>query len=132
MACHAVPAGAHAACTALGDGATGRIVRQEGSCDVRITPASTFKIAIALMGYDSGFLKDEHAPALPFRAGYPDWLPEWRATTDPSAWIKYSVVWYSQQVTQSLGEARFQRYVDDFGYGNRDVSGHPGRHDGLT
>ena len=29
-------------------------------------------------------------------------------------------------------EAKFKAYVDRFGYGNRDVSGNPGKHDGLT
>ncbi len=97
-----------------------------------MTPASTFKIAISLMGYDSGFLKDEHAPALPFRQGYPDWNPSWKTTTDPTSWIRNSVVWYSQQVTRSLGAVRFRRYATAFHYGNEDVSGDPGRHDGLT
>ena len=129
----AVPAArARTICTAMADAATGAVVMRKGNCQTRVTPASTFKIAISLMGYDRGFLKDEHVPALPFRAGYPDWLPEWRRTTDPTRWIEYSVVWFSQQVTQALGEARFRRYVDEFQYGNRDVSGDPGRHDGLT
>jgi beta-lactamase class D len=119
-------------CTTVADAATDRILTQEGRCDQQVTPASTFKIAISLMGYDSGFLIDEHSPALPFRQGYPDWIPSWRTTTDPTSWIKNSVVWYSQQVTTSFGEDRFQRYVASFGYGNQDVSGNPGKHDGLT
>lgn len=119
-------------CAALADAATGKVLKQEGVCDQRVTPASTFKIAISLMGYDSGFLKDEHSPALPFHEGYPAWNPAWRATTDPTTWIKNSVVWFSQQVTQSLGEERFRRYVAGFHYGNEDVSGDPGKHNGLT
>jgi beta-lactamase class D/beta-lactamase class D OXA-42 len=127
-------AGAHAGilCTAMAD-ATGKVLKKQGDgCDRRVTAASTFKIAISLMGYDSGFLKDEHAPKLPFKQGYPDWIKSWRADTDPASWIKNSVVWYSQQVTQSLGEDRFKHYVTAFGYGNQDVSGDPGKKDGLT
>jgi beta-lactamase class D len=123
--------GAEAACTAVADAATGKLLKQEGVCDRRFSPASTFKIAISLMGYDSGFLVDEHSPALPFREGYPDWMPSWKTTTDPTAWIKNSVVWYSQQVTKSLGEARFRRYAAAFHYGNEDVSGDPEKHNGL-
>ena len=59
--------------------ATGKILKQEGTCDKRVTAASTFKIAISLMGYDAGFQVDEHTPALPFRDGYLDWNPSWRA-----------------------------------------------------
>ncbi len=123
---------ARTVCTAFAEAGTGKILEQRGDCGGRVTAASTFKIAISLMGYDSGFLTDEHAPALPFHEGYPAWRPEWRQTTDPTRWIDYSVVWFSQQVTLSLGEKRFQNYVSAFRYGNEDVSGDPGKHDGLT
>lgn len=120
-------------CTALADAASGKILEQQGDdCGRRVTPASTFKIAISLMGYDAGFLKDENSPALPFRQGYPDWLPEWRQETDPARWIKYSVVWFSQQVTQAIGKERFRAYVAAFHYGNEDVSGDPGKDNGVT
>lgn len=110
------------ACTILLDARDGTTLAHEGRCDVRITPASTFKIAIALMGYDSGVLADEHHPVLPFRPGYVDWRDAWRAPTDPARWIRESVVWYSQQTVKKLGTARWQAYVDRFGYGNRDLS----------
>ena len=122
---------AHADCTLVADAATQRIVREEGACDTRITPASTFKIALSLMGYDAGFLKSEHAPVLPYRQGDPDWRASWVADTDPQKWISDSVVWYSQRVTAALGAARFQRYVHAFHLGNEDVSGDAKRHDGL-
>ncbi len=62
---------------------------QEGDCATRVTPASTFKIAISLMGFDSGFLKDAHTPTLPYREGYVDWGgAEWLKPTDPTRWIK--------------------------------------------
>jgi beta-lactamase class D len=125
-------ANAATTCTALSDAATGRLLRQDGSCAERVTPASTFKIALSLMGYDSGYLTDEHLPALPFHEGYVDYIPSWKATTDPTTWIKNSVIWYSQQLTEWLGEERFRHYVEAFYYGNADVSGDPVRHDGLT
>jgi len=55
-------ANGHAAtlCTAVADAVSARIIVQDGACERRVTPASTFKIAISLMGYDSGFLIDEH------------------------------------------------------------------------
>ena len=125
-------AAARTVCTLLEDADTGVILKAEGDCATRVTPASTFKIALSLMGFDSGFLIDAHHPSLPFKAGYADWLPAWRQTTDPARWIQYSVVWYSQQVTAALGEKRFQAYADAFDYGDRDLSGDPGRHNGLT
>jgi beta-lactamase class D len=129
------PAGASDAitvCTIAADPVTGVVLRQDGSCDTRVTPASTFKIAISLMGFDAGILKDEHTPARPFVEGYADWIKAWRQTTDPSRWMAYSVVWYSRFVTKSLGHERFSRYVHQFAYGNEDVVGDPGKDDGLT
>jgi beta-lactamase class D len=119
-------------CTAVADAETGKLLKQDGACDTRATAASTFKVAISLMGYDAGILKDAHTPALPFEKGYPDWIPAWRSTTDPSKWMKESVVWYSQQVTKALGRERFARYVREFRYGNQDVSGDPAKKNGLT
>lgn len=107
-------------------------ILQQGNCSERVTPASTFKVALSLMGYDAAFLTDQHAPLIPFRQGYTDWgNPAWRQPTDPSAWMKYSVVWYSQQITHGIGAARFKKYVDAFAYGNRDVSGDAGKNNAL-
>lgn len=119
-------------CTVIADAHTGSVVMEQGDCRTRVTPASTFKIAISLMGYDAGFLKDDHAPTLPYRKGDVDWGGEnWRQPTDPARWMEYSVVWYSQRVTHAMGAQRFQKYARDFGYGNADVSGDAGQDNGL-
>ena len=111
LACVTPPANAKSPCVAIADAASGKVLKQQGRCDQRVTPASTFKIAISLMGYDAGFLIDEHRPALSFQKGYPDWIPEWRATTDPARWIKNSVVWYSQQKISPLDQLEFLEKV---------------------
>ncbi len=119
-------------CLAMADAATGKWLVHEGVCDKRLPPMSTFKLPIALMGYDAGVLWDEHAPVLPFKQGYVDWRPVWKQSHDPSSWMKESVVWYSQQITLQMGEQRFAGYVKRFAYGNGDVSGDPGKHNGLS
>ncbi len=119
-------------CTIVADAATGKPVLQEGECAERVTPASTFKIALALMGYDHGFLKDEHAPVEHFKPGDPDWGGEaWHKPVDPTLWLKYSVVWYSQRITHEMGAPTLQSYVRKFDYGNMDVSGDPGKNNSL-
>ncbi len=120
-------------CTIVADAATGKVLARQGeACDTRVTPASTFKIAIALMGFDSGVLKDAHAPLLPFRAGYPDWGGDaWKQPTDPARWIRYSVFWYSQRITAVLGQARFAQYTRRLGFGNADVTLGRGEFSGL-
>lgn len=119
-------------CTLVVEAESGRPLIEEGDCDERRSSASTFKVAIALMGFDAGILTSPHAPELPFREGYPDWRPEWKAPTDPARWMKLSVVWYSQEITKSLGTERYRAYVEAFDYGNADVSGDEGKDNGLT
>ncbi|WP_315137055.1 class D beta-lactamase [Achromobacter marplatensis] len=130
------PAQAAVLCTVVADAADGRIVFQQGTqlaCATRYTPASTFKLPIALMGADAGFLKGPHEPVWSYQSGYPDWGGDaWREPTDPVRWIKYSVVWYSQLIAKALGQERFQRYTTAFHYGNEDVSGEPGKHNGTN
>ena len=128
----ALVARAEPLCVVFADGATGAILRQRGDCTTRHTPASSFKLALSLMGFDAGYLIDEHHPALPYQEAYAARDPAWRTTIDPSSWISASVVWYSQQLTRALGPERLQRYVTRFGYGNQDLSGNPGMNDGLT
>jgi len=128
----ALPAQAKTICTVVADASTGGMLVQQGNCAERYTPASTFKVALSLMGYDSGFLGDAHAPKLPFREGYADWGGEnWTQATDPTRWMKYSVVWFSQVMAQSLGEQNLHRYAVKFDYGNADFGGDPGKNNGL-
>ncbi len=119
-------------CTVISDADTGDIVVQNGNCEERFTPASTFKIPLAVMGYDSSFLKDAHNPTLPFHKGYAEWGGDnWKQPTDAVRWLKYSVVWFSQQITASLGEDKLTEYARQFRYGNADFSGDPGKNNGL-
>lgn len=106
----------------------GNFLEKAGHCNKRHSPCSTFKIAISLMGYDSGFLVDETHPELPFKEGYVDWLEIWKQPHNPRSWMKHSCVWYSQCITKHLGMSRFQNYIHALDYGNQDVS----QSNGLT
>lgn len=114
-------------CTLVVEAETGKSLLQEGKeCETKVTPASTFKIAISLMGFDAGILKTENEPSWAYQEGYPDWGGDnWKKNIDPASWMKYSVFWYSQQVLEQLGQTQFERYVNIFDYGNKDVSAVP-------
>ncbi|WP_024589095.1 class D beta-lactamase [Aliihoeflea sp. 2WW] len=131
--CLIAASGAKAAeiCTLIADGESGAVILERGDCRTRVTPASTFKVPLAVMGFDAGFLTAPDAPVLDFQEGYPDWIAEWRRPTDPAAWMRHSVVWYSQQVTKALGAERLSAYAGAWGYGNADFSGDPGLGNGL-
>ena len=59
-------------------------------------------------------------------------IPEHRQNQTPASWLKYSVLWVSQQITPQLGEARIKHYLAEFDYGNQDFSGDENKHNGLT
>ncbi|MEP3438165.1 MAG: class D beta-lactamase [Hoeflea sp.] len=125
-------AGARTICTVIADARTGEILLEQGDCRSRVTPASTFKVALSLIGFDAGFLTGTNAPVLAFKPGYPDWGgANWTQPTDPERWMKYSVVWYSQQITAALGAEKIESRLKAFGYGNTDFSGDPGKSNAL-
>lgn len=119
-------------CRLLMDSASGEILLREGPCDVRRSPCSTFKVPLALMGFDAGVLKDAHHPEWDYLPEYSSNRPEEQTRINPTSWEAISVVWYSQKLTRALGMKTFQKYVDQFQYGNRDLSGAPGQNNGLT
>lgn len=127
------PAGAKTICTIVADAASGVVLLEEGDCHSRVTPASTFKIPLSLMGFDAGYLRSLDSPVIPFEAGYPDWGGDnWTQATDPQRWMKYSVLWYSHHITAALGIDGLAAYTRRFGYGNADLSGDPGKNNALT
>ena len=128
-----LPSAADAAdCTLLLSYPDSKVLHESGDCDTRREPASTFKLPLAVMGFDSGLLKDAQTPSVPYKDEYASDMDIQKKTTDPTIWLKDSIVWYSQWLTRQMGADTFKAYVDAFGYGNRDVSGTPGKDDGLT
>ncbi|WP_170166970.1 class D beta-lactamase [Paracoccus methylarcula] len=119
-------------CTVAIEIGSDKTVLQEGECNKRISSASTFKVAISLMGFDSGIFTSLSEPKWPFKEGYVDWNPKWRQVTTPQSWMRDSVVWFSQLTTERLGAKTFEAYVDAFDYGNGDVSGDVDKDNGLT
>ena len=83
------------------------------------------------MGFDAGVLKDAHPDArLPRR------LPRLGRRTvaradRPGALDEAVDLLVLQQVTQALGQARFQQYTTAFGYGNEDATSPAGELNGV-
>ena len=98
-------------------------------CNQRISPDSTFKIALSLMAFNQGMINQNTVFKWNGQKGV---IPEHEHDQTPNTWLTYSVVWVSQQITQKLGFASIQHYLADFHYGNQDFSGDPGKHNGLT
>ncbi len=105
------------------NGKTDEIVLELGPhINKRISPCSSFKIALSLMGYDAGILKNEMNPVWDFQEGYEDWLESWRAPLTPESWMKFSCVWYSKLLALHLGMEKIQNYLAAFEYGNQNIT----------
>ena len=125
----AVAAAEPVSCTVILDGRHGNVLVREGTCDQRFAPFSTFKLPLAVMGYDAGILVDDENPRWEWHAGLT--APERdRKAVDPTVWERDSVLWYSREITRLLGADTFGQYAATLDYGNGDVSGLSGN--GLT
>lgn len=118
-------------CTVILDQQTGKAIVRTGTCDQRFTPMSTFKVPLALMGYDAGILKDAHTPKWDYDPAF-DAPKRARKPVDPTVWEEQSILWYSQELTRKLGRKAFEGYVRKLDYGNADPKGTPGQGEGLT
>jgi Beta-lactamase class D len=118
------------------------VIKAVGKYDDRQPPYSTFKVALALMGFDAGILENKESPKWAFKAEYEknfqNWYTRekglkyhWCQDHTPATFMRYSVVWFSHQITQRLGLERFQDYIVRLNYGNQDVRGTLGKNDGL-
>lgn len=124
-----------ARCALVIDADSGAPIFRNGDCHVRRGPESTFKLPLAVMGFDSGVLVDAHTPAIAFDGRFKAPQRDHK-TVDPSIWERDSVVWYSRELLRRMAERDGQdvlaRWVKKLGYGNADASGDPGKNNGLT
>lgn len=109
-----------------------KILKKEGQCQSSFAPNSSFKIALSLMGFDSGILATETSPSFPFKNEYSYYINVCKGDHNAKTWMRDSCVWFSQVLTTKLGMEKFRKYVNDFDYGNKDVLGDPGKSNGLT
>jgi beta-lactamase class D len=102
----------------------------EARCRERFSPKSTFKIPNSLIGLETGVIQDANSVIAWNRRKYPpqdNWNQEpfnhWAQDQTLRSAIKYSVVWYYQELALRVGEQRMKKYISVFNYGNQNVSG---------
>lgn len=126
------PAQAGEECFIAADLATGRVHAKQGLCATRQSPASTFKIPLALMGFETGLLKSPSLPVFEEPTGPHTTGPEnWRGPQTPRTWMERSVVWVSQILAAQLGKGEMERFLKAFAYGNENLSGNTDAPDGY-
>lgn len=105
----------------------GAILTSIGDITTQLSPCSTFKIALSLIGYDLNILIDDQLPQWDFHEGNKDFF-----STTPSSWMQNSYVWYSQILSVLIGKTQLQNYLALFDYGNQNLSGDDYKNNGLT
>lgn len=118
----------------IADGQSGVSIQEGGdlNADTRYSPNSSFKVPLALIGFDCGFLKDENTPVIHYTTEYEAFLESWKQDQTPASWMKNSCVWYSQRISEAVGMRKIKEYLASFDYGNQDMSGDVGKNNGLT
>src|SRR3954464_6690104 len=96
------------------------VLKKEGDYTTRYTPESSFKIALSMIGFDSGILQDENNPEWPCEEDYDYFINVCKGPHNPRTWMRDSCLWYSRVLTTELGIVKFQNYIKKFKYGNRE------------
>ncbi len=84
-------------------------------------PASTFKIINSMIALETGVIKDEEE-AIKWD-GEKRFAEIWNQDHNLRSGIKYSVVWFYQELARRIGAENMQLYIDTVAYGNKDIGG---------
>lgn len=84
-------------------------------------PASTYKIFNSLIALETGVIRDENE--ILKWDGVDRGSAEWNQDHNLRTAIKYSAVWFYQEMARRIGGERMQHYVNLAGYGNKNISG---------
>jgi len=87
-------------------------------CSMRLPPASTFKIPHTIAAVDSKVIKG--ADEVIVYDGSPHEYEVWRRDHTLASAMRYSVVWYFQEIAKRLGMSREAFYLRRLRYGNAD------------
>ena len=90
-------------------------------CSKRFIPASTFKILNSLIALETSVVPDQNYVLRWDGTHYP--VPDWNRDHTLKSAIKYSVVWYYQELARRIGYEKMYYYVHKCNYGNKDISG---------
>ena len=93
----------------------------EARASERFLPASTFKIANALIGLEAGAVADEHEV---FKwDGKPKRFDAWERDHTLATAMRDSAVWVFQAIARRVGKPAMGEWLDRLEYGNRDMTG---------
>lgn len=97
------------------------LVFDRARAEMRFRPASTFKVFNALVALETGAVKDEYDVVR--WDGVRRSVENWNRDQSLASAMKFSAVWFYQEMARRAGEGRMQAWIDRVGYGNRDIGG---------
>lgn len=91
------------------------------AAEKRVSPDSTFKIYSGLFGLDAGSVSNSSSFIEWDHTQYP--FEAWNQDQNLDSALKNSVNWYFQELDRRTGVKEISRYINEIGYGNRDLAG---------
>jgi bla regulator protein BlaR1 len=95
-------------------------IYNENQSKLRVSPDSTYKIYSALFGLESNAITSENSTMNWNGIHYP--YKSWNRDQNLSTAMKNSVTWYFQDLDKGTRRDRLQAYLNQIGYGNRNLS----------
>jgi beta-lactamase class D len=83
----------------------------------RYLPASTFKILNSLISLETGVLKDENE--IIKWDGVKRFYDMWNKDQNMKSALKYSCVWFYQELARRVGFDNYHKYLDSVNFGNK-------------
>lgn len=96
------------------------IVYNEQLSEKPSSPCSTFKIFSTYVGLLTNHIDPENS--LRRWNGTKYWMNEWNRDIDLDNAFKYSCIWYYRRVIDDIGQETMQQYLNEYNYGNKDIS----------
>ncbi|WP_307894536.1 class D beta-lactamase [Bacillus swezeyi] len=87
----------------------------------RLTPESTFKVANALIGLQTGAVRDEYD--VKRWDGIVREFDSWNRDHTLGSGMRESVIWYYQAMARDIGREHMEDWLRKISYGNQDISG---------
>lgn len=85
----------------------------------RVSPDSTYKIALALNGLEEGVITNENSEIK--WDGTENFFKEWNKNHNLNSAMKYSVNWYFQNIDSKINKGKISDFLNKISYGNKQI-----------
>lgn len=89
----------------------------EERCAQRFLPASTFKVPNSIIALEEKIIPDENY-IIKWDSVDRGW-DKWNTDHNLRSGIKYSVVWFYQELARRIGREKYEEYLKNLDYGNK-------------